>query len=108
LGRAAQLARAMGADEHLARLAQLVRIDDAGAGRVTLRPDVTAVDFEHLITASSHSSYGPASGGGVSAPGSMAAGGPGGVTVPCPVCAHKAPAAARFCPSCGHHFGSRP
>ncbi|QEV65178.1 VWA domain-containing protein [Streptomyces spectabilis] len=109
LGRAAQLARAMGADEHLARLAQLVRIDDASAGRVTLRPDVTAVDFEHLITASSHSSYGPASGtGGVSAPAGTAAGGPGGATVPCPVCAHKAPAAARFCPSCGHHFGSRP
>ncbi|MFD9073525.1 VWA domain-containing protein [Streptomyces lasiicapitis] len=109
LGRAAQLAQAMGADEQLARLAQLVRIDDASAGRVTLRPDVTAVDFEHLITASSHSSYGPASGtGGDSAAEGTAAAPLGRATVPCPVCSHKAPAAARFCPSCGHGFEARP
>ncbi|MCI3935001.1 VWA domain-containing protein [Streptomyces sp. AN091965] len=113
LGRAAQLARAMGADEQLDRLARLVRIDDASAGRVTLRPDVTAVDFEHLIAASSHSSYGPASGtgaGGGTGPGggSAAAAGSGRATVPCPVCSHKAPAAARFCPSCGHSFEALP
>ncbi|MGA4837746.1 VWA domain-containing protein [Streptomyces sp. G45] len=109
LGRAAQLARAMGADAQLARLARLVRIDDASAGRVTLRPDVTAVDFEHLIAASSHSSYGPASGsGGGSAAGGTAAGRAGGATVPCPACSHKAPVAARFCPSCGHRFEARP
>ncbi|MEV5343094.1 vWA domain-containing protein, partial [Streptomyces sp. NPDC052676] len=69
LGRAAQLAHAMGADEQLARLARLVEISDAGAGRVTLRPEVTAVDFQHLITASSHSTYGPVSGAAGSAPG---------------------------------------
>ncbi|MFJ6073237.1 VWA domain-containing protein [Streptomyces sp. NPDC093065] len=107
LGRAVQLAHAMGADEQLGRLARLVRIEDAREGRVALRPDVTAVDFQHLITASSHSTYGPASGTG---PGSGAAGTTpgGGATVSCPACSHRAPAAARFCPSCGHRFEARP
>ncbi|MGW0185449.1 VWA domain-containing protein [Streptomyces sp. NPDC003362] len=106
LGRAVQLAHAMGADEQLGRLARLVRVDDAAAGRVALRPEVTAVDFQHLITASSHSTYGPASGTGTGA--ATGAGGTGGVTVPCPVCASKAPAGARFCPACGHRFEERP
>ncbi|MFA3878935.1 VWA domain-containing protein [Streptomyces sp. MMCC 100] len=107
LGRAVQLAHAMGADEQLGRLARLVRIEDARGGRVALRADVTAVDFQHLITASSHSTYGPASGTG---PGSDTAGAApgGGATVDCPACSHKAPAAARFCPSCGHRFEARP
>lgn len=121
LGRAAQLARAMGADEQLARLARLVEIVDAEAGQVRLRPEVTAVDFQHLITASSHSTYGPVSGtgapaapgaGGAGGPSGISglggAGGPGGTTVPCPACSNKAPATARFCPSCGHPFGERP
>ncbi|MFI8951748.1 VWA domain-containing protein [Streptomyces sp. NPDC053750] len=110
LGRAAQLARAMGADEQLARLARLVRIDDAQAGRVTLRPDAQAVDFQHLITASSHSTYGPApgTGGGSAAGGAPGAGPGGGGTVPCPACPGRAPAAARFCPSCGHRFQEQP
>jgi hypothetical protein len=106
LGRAVQLAHAMGADEQLGRLARLVRVDDAAAGRVALRPEVTAVDFEHLITASSHSTYGPASGTGAGT--TTGAGGTGGATVPCPVCVKKAPAGARFCPACGHRFEERP
>ncbi|MGQ4422065.1 VWA domain-containing protein [Streptomyces violaceoruber] len=111
LGRAVRLAHAMGADEQLTRLARLVRIQDAPSGRVALRPEVTAVDFQHLITASSHSTYGPASGTGTGVgTGSGAAGGApgGGATVPCPACSRKAPAAARFCPACGHRFGARP
>ncbi|MFG3074941.1 VWA domain-containing protein [Streptomyces sp. NPDC048225] len=107
LGRAVRLAHAMGAEEQLARLARLVRIEDAQGGRVALRPDVAAVDFQHLITASSHSTYGPAPGTGTAgaAPGVA----PGdGATVRCPACSHKAPAGARFCPSCGHRFEARP
>ncbi|MFG2678655.1 VWA domain-containing protein [Streptomyces sp. NPDC048392] len=112
LGRAARLAHAMDAQEQLGRLARLVRIDDAQTGRVTLRPDVTAVDFQHLITASSHSTYGPAPGGGTgtgAAAGTAAGGGAGGgATVRCPVCSNTAPAAARFCPSCRHRFEEWP
>ncbi|HZF88751.1 VWA domain-containing protein [Streptomyces sp.] len=107
LGRAVQLARAMGADEHLTRLARLVEIEDARTGRVRLRSEVQAVDFQHLITASSHSTYGPSSGTG-SAAGATGAAGPGTATLLCPACSKKAPAAARFCPHCGHPFQERP
>ncbi|MER5291200.1 VWA domain-containing protein [Streptomyces pharetrae] len=104
LGRAVQLARAMRAEEHLDRLARLVEIEDAQTGRVRLRADVQAVDFQHLITASSHSTYGPASGTGSAAGAAAGAVGPGTATVPCPACSKQAPAAARFCPYCGHSF----
>ncbi|MGW5087706.1 VWA domain-containing protein [Streptomyces coelicoflavus] len=105
LGRAARLAHAMGVDEQLDRLARLVRIEDAEGGRVVLLPDVKAIDFQHLITAFSHSTYGPASGTGSGAAGAVPR---RGATVRCPVCEAGAPAAARFCPSCGHPFEARP
>ncbi|MGW7514172.1 VWA domain-containing protein [Streptomyces sp. NPDC054796] len=103
LGRAVQIAHAMGADQILERLARLVAIDDAPAGQVRLRSRVTAVDFEHLIAASSHSTYGPgpSSTTGATGPGSTA-------TVQCPKCLHQAPATARFCPTCRHHFAGQP
>ncbi|MBP2362839.1 MULTISPECIES: zinc ribbon domain-containing protein [Streptomyces] len=104
LGRAVQLARTIGADQPLIRLERLVEIDDADAGLVRLRPGVAAVDFEHLITASSHSTYGPAS---ASADG-MALGGPGAATRRCPDCDGKVAVAARFCPLCGHALQERP
>ncbi|GAA2244012.1 VWA domain-containing protein [Streptomyces amakusaensis] len=107
LGWAVRLAHAMGADQQLGRLARLVEIDDARAGQVRLRSEVTAVDFERLITASSHSTYGPASGTGTGSA-TDAAGPGGGAAVPCPSCAHQAPATARFCPSCRHRFPGRP
>ncbi|MEV5317436.1 VWA domain-containing protein [Streptomyces sp. NPDC052687] len=109
LGRAAQLAQAMGADEQLARLARLVEIVDARAAQVRLRPDVTAVDFQRLITGTSHTTYGPVSGTGAS--GSSGVGGTGeaaGVTVPCPACHRKVPAKSRFCTFCRHSFAERP
>ncbi|MFH9573163.1 VWA domain-containing protein [Streptomyces sp. NPDC017230] len=105
LGRAAQLAHAMGAAEQLRRLARLVRIDDAEAGRVALLPEVAPVDFEHLIAASSRSTFGPESGSG--AGGAAGAEPGGGATVSCPACLAKAPQAARFCPACRHPFEER-
>ncbi|BBC31347.1 hypothetical protein SGFS_026410 [Streptomyces graminofaciens] len=104
LGRAVQLAHAIGASGQLDRMARLVEIVDATAGRVRIRSGVAAIDFEHLITASSHSTYGPAS-----APGSGALpAGAAGATVRCPACEQKAPVTARFCPTCGHRIGERP
>ncbi|MFI2435671.1 VWA domain-containing protein [Streptomyces sp. NPDC018693] len=100
LGWAVRLAHAMGAKQQLARLARLVEIDDAAAGRARLRPDVAAVDFEHLITASSHTTYGPRNGTG----GAAGDAGPGKATVRCPNCSGTAPATARFCPACRHRF----
>jgi hypothetical protein len=108
LGRAVQLAHAMGADGQLGRLARLVRIEDAQEGRVALRPDVAAVDFQHLITASSHSTYGPAPGTGAGSNGTAGTAPGTSATVRCPACSHRAPATARFCPSCGHRFEARP
>ncbi len=102
LGRAVQLAHAVGAAEHLDRLARLVRVEDARAGRVVLRPEAAAVDFERLITVSSHSTYGPSSG---TAPGAGPA--PDRATTRCPRCSGASPAAARFCPACGHRFEER-
>lgn len=103
LGRAVQLARAIGADQALDRLERLVEIVDAEAGRVRLRPGVAAVDFEHLITASSHSTYGPESG----SDDGFVLGGPAAATVRCPACRGQAPATARFCPLCGHDLKER-
>ncbi|USQ85274.1 VWA domain-containing protein [Streptomyces phaeoluteigriseus] len=104
LGTAVRLAHAIGADQSLGRLEQLVEIDDPAAGRVRLRPGVAAVDFEHLITASSHSTYGPASGSADT----MIGGGPDAATARCSACDGRVPAAARFCPLCGHGLSGRP
>jgi hypothetical protein len=108
LGRAARLAHALGVAEQLDRLARVARIEDAPGGRVVLRPDVEAVDFQHLITAFSHSTYGPASGTGTGTGSGVAGAAPrGGATVRCPACQAGAPAEARFCPSCRRPFEAR-
>ncbi|WP_307835318.1 VWA domain-containing protein [Streptomyces adelaidensis] len=106
LGRAAHLAHAIGADQLLGRLEELVEIVDAAAGRVRIRPGVAAVDFEHLIAAGSHSTYGPESG---SADGTHI-GGAATATRPCPACHEEIPADARFCnrPECGHRLREGP
>ncbi len=98
LGTAVVLARGVGAERQLAQLERLVEILDPAAGRVRLRPDLAHIDFQHLITASSHSSYGPEP----QRPGSTS--GPLGATLPCPACAEPTPAAARFCPHCRHRL----
>ncbi|MFJ8692199.1 VWA domain-containing protein [Streptomyces roseolilacinus] len=114
LGRGVRLAHTVGAARPLADFARLVEVVDAAAGRVRLRPDLAPVDFEHLITASSHSTYGPEQDDG-DAPegpgGPLTAGtaaGPGAATLPCPACDGRAPVTARFCPRCGHRLRERP
>jgi hypothetical protein len=101
LGRAVALAHQAGAQSQLTQLERLVEILDVATGRVRLRPDVQPVDFQHLITASSRSSYGPEPDG----PGP--AGGPPDGTAPCPACGRQAPANAAFCPWCRHLFEGR-
>lgn len=98
LGRAVRLAHTVGAARQLADFERLVEVLDATAGRVRLRQDLAAVDFEHLIAASSHSTYGP---GPVTGPDDSSPGTATGTT-PCPSCGAQAPATARFCPRCGH------
>jgi hypothetical protein len=103
LGRAVQLAHAIGAEQALDRLERLVEVLDAEAGRVRLRPGVAAVDFEHLITASSHSTYGP----DADSTDDVFLGDPVAATVRCPSCQERTPATARFCPLCGHDLRER-
>lgn len=101
LGTAVALAQRAGARRQLAELRRLVDIQDAAAGVVSLRPDIAPVDFQHLITASSHSTYGPEPGGPVPDRGVQM----GAVLTDCPACARRIPSKARFCPLCGHVLG---
>lgn len=101
LGKAVALAHRTGARGPLAELRRLVEIKDAAAGIVTLRENIKPVDFQHLITASSHSTYGPEAGAPVADPGLQ----PGAALAPCPACGRRIPAKARFCPVCGHRLG---
>lgn len=94
LGEAVALAHRLGARRQLAELRRLVEIHDAAAGRVELRRELRPVDFEHLITSSSYSTYGP---GGAD----PEAGPPAGGLAPCPHCERPIPADVRFCPHCG-------
>lgn len=102
LGRGVRLAHTIGAVRPLADFQRLVEVVDAAAGRVRLRPDLAPVDFEHLITTSSHSTYGPEPDDG-DAPRDPAT-----ATAPCPACDGRAPVTARFCPRCGHRLQERP
>ncbi|NUS10135.1 MAG: VWA domain-containing protein [Streptomyces sp.] len=101
LGRAVALAHRAGARRALAELGRLVEIHDAAAGRVTLRPDLDPVDFQHLITAGTHTTHGPDPSGPVPA------GVPrqGGELVPCGNCGRRYPARSRFCGNCGAPMG---
>jgi hypothetical protein len=105
LGAAVALAHRLDAERQLGRLARLVEIDDAAAGRVRLREGITLVDFQHLITATSHSTFGP----GSSATAVEAAlGAVEKEEVPCPVCGEPVPASATFCPHGGHSIVGTP
>lgn len=100
LGLAVALAHSAGATPQLAALRRLVDIQDAAGGRVVLRPGLDPVDFQHLMTASSHSTYGPGSAGA----GPEADGRPAGLTG-CPHCGKLIRASARFCQECGRRVG---
>jgi hypothetical protein len=104
LGEAVRLAHEMGATPMLDRLEGVVEIIDPAAGRVRLRPDVTAADFEGLIIASSHSTYDPTS----PSDGEPSTLGPTRATTACPKCQLKASATDRFCRSCGKPLRERP
>ncbi|WP_228980631.1 VWA domain-containing protein [Streptomyces sp. DH12] len=119
LGHGVRLAHTVGAARPLADFARLVEIVDAAAGQVRLRPDLAPIDFEHLITASSHSTYGPdgddeaALPDGPASPAGAGTGArptahPASATAPCPACGGRSPVAARFCPRCGHRLQERP
>jgi hypothetical protein len=97
LGRGVALAHRARARGQLDELRRLVDIHDAAEGVVSLRPDLKAVDFQHLITASSHSAYGPEPGAPVPDPGPQL----GASRAPCPGCGQLIPAKARFCTRCG-------
>jgi hypothetical protein len=101
LGTAVVLALRAGARSQLAELRRLVDIHDAAAGIVSLRRKIDPVDFQHLITASSHSTYGPAPGGAAPDPGVQL----GATLADCPACSRRIPSRARFCPLCGHVLG---
>jgi hypothetical protein len=82
-----------------------VEFDDAPAGRVRLRPGIVLVDFQRLITSTSHSTFGPGSppAGGVG----DAAAGADEPDVDCPVCGEPVPWDAVFCPHGGHPIRDR-
>lgn len=101
LGRAVALAHRAGARRQLAELRRLVEIKDAAAGVVTLREDIRPVDFQHLITASSHSTYGPEPGAPPADPGLQV----GAALAPCPACGRRTPVRAGFCFACGQALG---
>jgi hypothetical protein len=97
LGRAVALAHQTGARRQLAELRRLVEIHDPAAGMVSLRENLDPVDFEHLITAASHSTYGPEPDGPVADPAVQL----GAALTHCPACRRRIPAKSRFCPRCG-------
>jgi hypothetical protein len=103
LGTAVALAHRLGAERQLDRLGRLVEIDDAAAGRVRLREGLAQVDFQRLITSSSHSTFGPGSG---AAAVEAVLGAVEEQIVACPVCGRPIPAGAAFCPYGGHPTGS--
>jgi hypothetical protein len=102
LGTAVALAARSGAQRQLADLRRLVEIHDAATGNVTLRRKIDPVDFQHLITASTHSTYGPEPGGAGPDPGLQ----PGAALIDCPGCARRIPSRSRFCTHCGYVLGA--
>ncbi|SEF47948.1 von Willebrand factor type A domain-containing protein [Actinacidiphila yanglinensis] len=104
LGVAVSLAHELGAQTQLAELQRIVEIRDPAAGHVVLRDGVQQIDFEYLITMSTHTTQGPTADGRPA----------GGVTVQpvagltdCPNCHVRVPSTAKFCPNCRHLLAPR-
>jgi VWA domain-containing protein len=97
LRQAVVLAHQIGARGQLEELARVVEIHDAAAGHVSLRPGLEPVDFQHLITASSHTTPSPAPGDPPLPAGFLV---PGTPTASCPRCTAAFPVGARFCGTC--------
>ncbi|WP_335983253.1 VWA domain-containing protein [Streptomyces sp. CA2R106] len=99
LGVAVALAHELGAQRQLAELQRIVEIRDPAAGHVVLRKGVTADAFEHLVTASTHTTHGPTTDG--LPPGAVPVVPVAGL-VDCAQCRAPMPSNARFCPKCRH------
>jgi hypothetical protein len=99
LGVAVSLAHALGAERQLAELQRMVEIRDPAAGQVVLREGVAQIDFEYLITASTHTTHGPTADGTSAVPVQPVVG-----LDDCPDCQARVPSNAKFCPRCGHRF----
>lgn len=104
LGVAVSLAHELGAQTQLAELQRIVEIRDPAAGHVVLRAGVQQIDFEYLITMSTHTTQGP------TADGRPAGGVPvqpvAGLT-DCQNCHARVPSTAKFCPKCRNPLAPR-
>jgi hypothetical protein len=94
LAAAVRLAHELGAVRQLAELQRIVAVHDAAAGRVELRAGVTAAHFEHLLTASTHTTFGPPADGIQAAAAAQE-------LRDCPHCGARMPRQSVFCPTCG-------
>ncbi|WP_329369690.1 VWA domain-containing protein [Streptomyces sp. NBC_00669] len=104
LGIAVMLAHELNAHRQLAELQRIVEIRDPANGNVVLREGVTRDAFEHLITASTHTTHGPTSDG---LPGGDLQVRPVAGLVGCPKCRAPIPSNAKFCPHCRHRLTPR-
>ncbi|GGX78207.1 VWA domain-containing protein [Streptomyces hiroshimensis] len=130
-GRAVRLAHELGDEKMLRRLRRLVRIDDAGEGRVRLLGVIAAGDLNAAWVGSDHStqthkSWEPPPGSPEPAPppsvpgprrvpgaadaricGAPGASGVPDVVCPRPQCGRISPGTAKVCPKCGHSLPAR-
>ncbi|MDT0341538.1 VWA domain-containing protein [Streptomyces litchfieldiae] len=100
LGRAVRLARLLGDERRLTRLARLVVIEDADEGRVTVRADPDSGQLKRMLLESGYSMAPPAPDGAGNVESE-------GRPVCCPVCGEWV-RPGRFCNNCGHQFADAP
>jgi hypothetical protein len=100
LGTAVSLAHRLGAARQMGQLERLVEVLDPAAGQVVLRTGLRPVDFEYLITISTHTHNGPEPG----EPGAAAVLRRPAELADCPNCRARVPSDAAFCPRCRHRF----
>ena len=112
LGEAVRLTHRLPDRRPIEQLTRLVEIEDAAAGRVRLRPGAQPVEFQHLITTSSHSAFGPDEPHWTSSREPSSDGFRDEDTdehqglVECRNCRQPRPLRARFCPWCGRPRGA--
>ncbi|GAA2415885.1 VWA domain-containing protein [Streptomyces glaucosporus] len=102
LGKAVRLAYRLKDDAHLARLRNVVTVENTAMGKVTIRDDITPGRVQELVVLSRHTTP-PPSGHAPSADPPSGAARP----VVCPRCLEKV-RPARFCENCGHLLDGAP